>query len=568
MKLSALSFLTIALALLPLHADVKLPAIFGDHMVLQQGKTLPVWGTATPGEKVTVTIGADHASTTAGADGAWRVDLQPLPVNATGTTLTVAGTNQVTCTDVLVGDVWLASGQSNMERNMGAFLNRPNVVDINKVVAEATNPQIRIFLVQRKPSYEPQSDVSAHWQVCSPDVVKGSSAVAYFFAQALQQKYQRPIGLLDSYWGGMPIRAFTSLEAVEAIPEMKGVIAKSAAASAAWLGMSPEARAAAMADYKTKLEAWNRDLGDPYKAALVQWQKDAAAAKAANQPAPPRPPEPMPRAPASPEGSSDEAGNIFNGMIHPLIPFAIEGALWYQGETDATNTADLYGKELATMITDWRGKWNEGDFPFLVVGLANFRARTPEPVDETWPRVREGQFKATQNLPNVALAEAIDVGQAGDIHPVDKYDVGRRLAAAAEHVAYGEKDPWSGPTYAGETIQGNSVRIKFDHTDGGLVIAASPWPADNAPEPTDHLVGFAVAGTDQKWVWADAKIDGDSVVVSSPQVPAPVAVRFAWANNPALNLYNKAGFPAVPFRTDNWPLVVTPPKPASPPAAP
>jgi sialate O-acetylesterase len=219
------------------------------------------------------------------------------------------------------------------------------------------------------------------------------------------------------------------------------------------------------------------------------------------------------------------------------------------------------------MIRDWRGKWNEGDFPFLVVGLANFRPRLPVPVDEPWARVREGELQTSQTLPNVALAEAIDVGQAGDIHPVDKFDVGRRLAAAAEHVAYGGKDPWAGPTYAGETVQGSSIRIKFDHADGGLVIRASPWPADNPPEPTDHLVGFAVAGADHKWAWADATIDGTSVVLASKEVPAPVAVRFGWANNPALNLYNNAGFPAVPFRTDDWPLDVTPPtKPA--PAAP
>ena len=564
MKLPALSALTAALAILPLHAEVKLPAIFGDHMVLQQGRTLPVWGTAAPGEKVTVTIGAEHASVTAGADGAWRVDLQPLPVQSTATTLTVAGTNQLTLTDVLAGDVWLASGQSNMERSMGAFMNRPNVVDINQVIANASNSQIRIFLVVRKASYEPQSDVTGSWKVCSPDVVKNSSAVAYFFGQILQQKLRRPIGLIDSSWGGMPIRTFMSAESVEAIPGIKETIAKSVAASSAWLALSSDARAAALADYKARQDTWYKDVQAPYRAALTQWQTETATAKAAQQPAPPRPASPATPAPVPPDGVNGEPGTIFNGMIHPLIPFAMKGALWYQGETDATNTADLYGTELTALIRDWRTKWNEGDFPFLVVGLANFRARVPVPVDDAWTRVREGQLQASQQLPNVALAEAIDVGQAGDIHPVDKLDVARRLAAAAEHVAYGGKDAWAGPTYAGETIEGSSIRIKFDHTDGGLVIRASPWPADNPPEPTDHLVGLAVAGADRKWAWADATIDGTSVVVSSKQVPAPAAVRFAWANNPALNLYNKAGFPAVPFRTDDWPLDVMPPsRPAS-----
>lgn len=240
-------------------------------------------------------------------------------------------------------------------------------------------------------------------------------------------------------------------------------------------------------------------------------------------------------------------------MIYPLIPFAIKGALWYQGEQDATNTADLYGTELTAMIRDWRGKWKQGDFPFLVVGLANFPARQAMPTDDGWARVREGQLQASQKLPNVGLAKAIDVGQVWNIHPVDKLDVSRRQAAAAQHLAYGEKDTWAGPTYAGETIEGNSIRIKFDH-GWGLVIRASPWPADNPPEPSDHLVGFAVAGADRKWVWADATIDGTSVVISSKEVPVPVAVRFAWANNPPLNLYHQAGFPAVPFRTEDWPL--------------
>ena len=241
-------------------------------------------------------------------------------------------------------------------------------------------------------------------------------------------------------------------------------------------------------------------------------------------------------------------------MIRPLIPYAIEGALWYQGETDATGTGEQYNALLPALIGDWRARWGEGNFPFLVVGLANFRARDAEPGDGAWIRVREAQFKTSEKVPNVGLAQAIDVGEAGSIHPVDKYDVGRRLAADALHLAYGQDVPWAGPSFAGETIEPGRIRIKFAHTGGGLVIRQSPWPADNPPEPTDHLVGFAIAGADQKWVWADATIKGDEVVVSSSQVPVPVAVRYGWDNNPAVNLYNKEGLPAVPFRTDDWPV--------------
>ena len=251
-------------------------------------------------------------------------------------------------------------------------------------------------------------------------------------------------------------------------------------------------------------------------------------------------------------------------MINPVIPYAIRGALWYQGESNGGNSDDSrhYGGQLEAMITDWRTRWNEPDFTFLVVGLANFGYRFPDPVDEGWAAVREGEIHASEKLKNVAVAEAIDIGEAHGIHPIDKLDVGKRLAAAAFHVAYGLKGPWVGPTYAGEVIEKDKIRIKFAHTGGGLVVGASPHIVDDNPAlPTDHLVGFAIAGEDRKWVWADARIAGDEIIVSSPQVPNPVAVRFAWANNPAMNLYNKAGFPAEPFRTDNWSFAPPPPTP-------
>ncbi len=555
-----LSALTAVLTAMPGQGDVTLPKIFGDHMVLQEGKTLPVWGTAAPGEKVTVTIGADSASATAGADGAWRVDLKPLPVNATGTTLTVAGANTVTFQDVVVGDVWLASGQSNMELPMKALATRPNPLDIKKLVAQSANPQIRIFVVAKKPAITPRSDVAGGtWKVCGPDSVMESSAVAYFFGQILQEKLQRPIGLIDSYWGGQRIQSFTSREALETVPAAKNDVARTDALRATWLAMSDSERAAAMADYNAKMATWTPTVDVPFRAALLKWQAADLAAKVAGQPEPPKPVETPPR-PASPDGDAGAAAVLFNGMIAPLIPYAIEGALWYQGEANA-GEGELYGTLLPLMIGDWRARWGEGDFPFLVVGLANFTYRYPVPVDHGWARLREAQVKTSEKVPNVALAEAIDIGEAHNIHPVDKIDVGRRLAAAALHVAYGQAVPWIGPTFAGMKIDGNQIVIQFANTGAGLVIAKSPYYGDNPPLPTDQLVGFAIAGPDRKWAWADAKIEGDSVVVSSAEVPNPVAVRYGWAGNPAVNLYNQEGFPAEPFRTDDWPYVPPPPAP-------
>jgi sialate O-acetylesterase len=557
----SLTALAVALFVMPGRGAVKLPLIFGDHMVLQEGQTLSVWGTAAPGEKVTVTIGPDSASATAGADGSWRVDLKPLPVSTTGTTLTVAGANTVTFQDVVVGDVWLASGQSNMELPMKALATRANPIDIRKLVAAANNPQIRIFVVTKKPAITPRSDLAGGtWKVCSPDSVLESSAVAYFFGQILQDKLQRPIGLIDSYWGGQRIQSFTSREALQTLPAAKNDLMRSDALRAKWLAMSDSQRTATMADYNAKLADWTTKVNVPFLAVLAKWQAADLAAKTAGQPEPPKPVVTPPR-PPSPDGDAGVATALFNGMIAPLIPYAIKGALWYQGESNG-GEGELYGALLPLMIGDWRARWGEGDFPFLVVGLANFGYRYPNPVDHGWARLRESQVKTSEKVPNVALAEAIDIGEAHNIHPVDKLDLSKRLAAAALHVAYGQDVPWIGPTFAGMTIGAGQIVIQFAHTGAGLVIGKSPYYADNPPTPADQLVGFAIAGADQKWSWADAKIDGATVVVSSAQVPNPVAVRYGWAGNPAVNLYNQEGFPAEPFRTDNWPYVPTPAAPA------
>ena len=477
--------------------------------------------------------------------------------------MTVAGTNKVTFQDVLVGDVWVASGQSNMELTMGNIENSQNVVDIKKVIADANNPQIRIFLVGKIPTYVPgTTDVAGGmWKVCSPDSVRESSAVAYFFAQILQDKLKRPIGLIDTYWGGQPVQTFTSTEALQTLPFETDAVKDTANRAAPFLAMTPDQQKAAMVDYQAKLADWRKNVDAAYGAQIQKWQADAAAAKAANQPEPLRPVESQPE-PPSPDGREGQPGTLFNGMIHPLIPYAIKGALWYQGESNGGNgpDADHYGPLLETMITDWRTRWGVGDFPFLVVGLANFGYRYPDPVDEGWAHVRAGEIEASNKLKNVAVAEAIDIGEARNIHPIDKLDLSRRLAAAALHIAYFKKGAWVGPTYEGMKAGDGKIRVKFAHTGAGLKTGVSPHTDE--PLPTDKLVGFAIAGDDKKWAWADAKISGDDVILSSPGVPKPVAVRYGWANNPAVNLYNADGFPAEPFRTDDWPFVNPPPVPA------
>ena len=556
-------------------ADVRLPAIFGDHMVLQQEGKIPLWGTADPGEKVTVRLGKslvakadvnpgpdktvifghEYATAIAGADGKWRVNLAPMRTSVTGLTLTVTGKNTVTFQDVLVGEVWLASGQSNMELTMN-----PGLVQGKETIAQANNPQIRLFVVQRTPDLMPQDDLKGSWKLCTPDTVGGFSAVAYFFGRDLQKKLHRPVGLIESDWGGTAIESWTSIEALKTLPFTQAGV-DNAQKRKDSEPKGAEDRATAQADFEAKLKDWRTGIDIPYQAEIKQWQAACAAAKAAGQPEPPRPNELSPP-PKSSLGDAFEFTTLFNGMIAPIIPYAMRGVIWYQGESNAGFDGATYGMLLKTMIGDWRSRWNEGDFPFLVVGLANFQGRYPYPVDSGWAGVRFGQAQVTGTVPNTALAEAIDIGEAQNVHPLDKLDVGKRLAAAALALAYKQTVSYQGPRFSGMKIEGDKLRITFKDTDGGLMIGQPPYvPPDNPAPPTDKLVGFAIAGADKKWVFADAKIEGRDVVLSSPQVSNPVAARYGWASNPQVNLYNRAAFPAVPFRTDDWPYVPPPPNP-------
>jgi sialate O-acetylesterase len=516
MKLTTVRYLswlitTIVMVRYSASADVTLPSIFSDHMVLQRAAVVPVWGWADPGEKVTVSIAGQSKTVTANAAGEWRLKLKNLAA-AKPQTLTVGGKNTIVIEDVLIGEVWLASGQSNMQLSVN------DVTNAWKEKAAADFPQIRMFTVGRVPAATPQTNCGGQWVICSPQTVGNFSAAAYFFAREVHQEIHQPVGVIHSSWGGTPIEAWTSMNRQEATPELAPV-----------------------------LKAWNDTLKVPYdeqKAeadyhqAYQKWRENSVKLKAEGKTAPP-----APEKKGDPRLFKNFTANLFNGMINPVIPYAIRGAIWYQGENNAANNlASLYSKQLSLMIQDWRTRWNEGDFPFAWVQLPNFHPRTTNVVDtnyNNWCVVRECMLK-TLAVKNTGMAITVDVGEANSIHPKNKQAVGHRLALWALAKVYGENIPYSGPLPDGHKIKGDKIILSFSHTDGGLVAKDGV------------LRGFAIAGADRQWKLADAKIEGDKVMVSSPEEKSPVAVRYAWAANPDCNLFNGAGLPASPFRTDDW----------------
>ena len=538
-----------------LRGDVRLPAIFGDHMVLQQDGKIPVWGWADPGEAVAVTLGDDTAKTTADGGGKWSVSLLPEKTNATPMTLTIQGKNSITFTDVLIGDVWVCSGQSNMEfalnnqyKGKACF---GGASDAAAAVPAANDPQLRLFLVPRATAVEPQTDVVGKWEVCTPESASRFTAVGYFFGQDLRKTLNRPIGLIGTYWGGTPAQAWTSLSALQQDPPFANYVTAITSVKNNYEQAKADYPAQLQA-FRTELAEWNKTVGSVYNPILKQWQEDSKKAQAAGERPPPRPQPsaPMPKPPVAPGGGPSTPTVLFNGMIAPIIPYAIKGAIWYQGESNADNALE-YRTLFPRMITDWRSRWDEGDFPFLFVQLAGFRPAQTAPSEGGWALLREAQLM-TLSLPNTGMAMALDIGNGGDIHPKDKHDVGLRLGLAAKHVAYGQDLVYSGPIYSGMKVEGNKIRVSFNNTGSGLKMGTPPWTANGvpAPQPTE-LKGFAIAGADKNWVWANAEIDGNDVVVSSDQVATPVAVRYGWASNPPCNLYNKEGLPASPFRTDD-----------------
>ncbi|MDB6018807.1 MAG: 9-O-acetylesterase [Pedosphaera sp.] len=521
-------------------ADVRMPAIFGDHMVLQEKAKLPVWGWASPGEKITVTFKNQKKTTTTAADGKWRVDLDKVDSSSESGTLTVTGDNTITFTDVLVGDVWVASGQSNMEFGIQTDSRG------KEAITNATDSQIRFFFVPWATALQPQTNISTivppsplngKWVVCSPEVIganwawHGFSAIGYYFAKERRRITGRPMGMIATYKGGTPAQAWTSISGLK----------KDAA-----LDHYVDEHHRRVDNYTNARAIYSKEHAD-YEIKMKEWNK----AKAAGQVMPEKS---APKEPTRPEGGYGAPANLFNGMVSPLIPYAIKGVIWYQGESNGDNMreAEEYPILFTRLIQDWREKWAQGNFPFLFVQLPNFNAPSKTPSEGRWPLVREAQLKAL-SLPNTGMAVTIDIGDADNIHPPDKLYVGQRLALVARHVAYGEDLVYSGPIYNSMTIDGNKIRINFSNIGGGLRLGTPPPTAtgEALATPTE-LTGFAIAGMNQKFVWAKAILDGSTVVVFSDAIQQPLAVRYDWGQNPSGDLYNMEGLPASPFRTDDW----------------
>jgi len=488
--------LSIAVCALASQADVRLPALISDHMLLQRQSPARIFGWADPGEQVTVQFKGQTVSATANEKGRWHVWLAPMEASADGADLKISGKNSITVSDVLVGEVWVGSGQSNMAWSVKASN------DPAQEIAAANYPQLRLFQVALTTTPDPQDDVKGKWMVCSPDTIASFTAVGYFFVRALHKKMNVPFAMIQSAWGGTPAQAWTSRRALYADSSLFPILAE-----------------------------WNRAL-ENYPEANERYQRavaEAAEARRAGRNAP------RIGAPMGPGHSHTPAG-LFNAMIHPLTPYTIKGAIWYQGESNAGKVqAPLYRRLFETMILDWRRAWGQGDFPFLFVQLANF-AKAGSPHD--WVLVQEAQNK-TLELRRTGMAVINDIGEATDIHPRNKQDVGMRLALAARHIAYGEQLVYSGPRFRQATTEGAKMRVWFDSVGGGMKARGG-----------GDLKGFEIAGADSQFHAAEAKVEGKTVVVFSPQVTAPVHVRYAWASDPMANLINAEGLPASVFRSE------------------
>ncbi len=502
------------------YADVSLAPLFTDHAVLQRDKPVPVWGRADAGEKVTVTFGRQTKSTTAGPDGRWTVALDKLSAEAKGADLTVAGKNTLVVHDVVVGEVWLCSGQSNMEFTVDA---RPGTWQANirardaaKEIAGANFPLIRHVKIKNTVADDPVATVeTTGWQSASPATVGAFTAVGYFFARDIFAKLKIPIGLVNSSWGGTPVES--------------------------WM---PAPTLAREAEFKVVAERWEQTLADypakktEFDDAMVEWAPADAAAQAQGEAAHQAwlKEHPKPRAPRG-RGDSWTPSGLFNGMIAPLVPYALRGTLWYQGESNAERASE-YRRLFVAMITSWRKQFGQGDLPFLWVNLANYKVPN-DPTEQTYAFLREAQTQAL-DLPNTGQAIAIDIGDPDDIHPANKQEVGRRLALIAKNRLYGSSAEDNGPMFANVRIGTGALIVTFSHSTGGLV--AHDHPIDSVE----------IAGEDKVFHRAAASVSKSVMIALSPEVKQPIAIRYAWRNAPSANIYNGAGLPVVPFRSDNW----------------
>lgn len=627
-----------------------LSSALGSHMVLQRGRPNTFWGWTTPGERVTVTLDKRKATSVAGTDGKWTVRIDPPKVGGPYT-VSVDGSQHVELTDVLVGDVWLCTGQSNMEMGITQVNGGP------EAVAAASDPQLRLFMAPHQTALVPVNVNGGTWKVCSPETLVqdgwgGFSAVGYFFGRALRRETGVPIGLVQDCWGGTNAESWMSREAVHALGDFDEALtqidrwlsagktpyakqvedwyaANDPGARAGWEKPDADATGWKPVDVPSGFEGlglgnadgiawfrrdvelteaqvsgettltlgtiddadttwvngvqvgstsgWNVPRSYKLPAGALHAGRNTLAVRVldiASQGGFTGPADALsltladgskiPLAgtwqgrvgvdlkatatfPANVTDDPNVPTVLSNGMIEPIVPLGVKGAIWYQGENNA-GRAYQYRRVLPAMISDWRRRFGQGDFPFYIVSLAAFMPHKAAPGDDAWAELREAQAMTARNLKNAGLALAIDVGDAADIHPKEKKTVGERLARIALARDYGKRVVYQGPTYRSLTIKGSEAWVKFDHTDGGLV-ARGGAPGE-----------FAVAGEDRRWRWATARIEGDSVVVSSPDVPKPIAVRYAWQSNPVATLTNGAGLPAVPFRTDDWPGVTAPKK--------
>ena len=462
---------------IPAFSKIVLPEIFSDHMVLQQQTEAPIWGKATPNKNVKIITSWDKQTYMALSDinGAWMIKIKT-PTAGGPYSISISDGNELVLKDILIGEVWICSGQSNMEMPLAGEYGK--VLNYENEIAAVNIPNIRLLHIQRATSIKPETDVKTEsngWQVCSEATISKFSSVGYFFGKELHTKLNIPIGLIHTSWGGTIIEAWTSSESLELIPDLRNAIQ----------------------------EVKNENPATPQR-----------------------------------QNVPNRTTVLYNAMVNPLVPYAFQGVIWYQGESNA-NRAYQYRDLFPLMIYDWRKKWNR-NFPFYFVQLANYMKRENEPTESRWAELREAQFIAL-SMKNTGMAVAIDIGEADDIHPKNKQDVGKRLAYIAQAKTYNLPVLYSGPLYESYIIEGNKIRIRFKHTENGL-----------KTKDGKALTGFVIAGPDHKFLWATAAIEGNDVVVSSPNIEFPIAVRYGWTNNPDCNLYNGANLPASPFRTDDW----------------
>ncbi len=494
MKTRFLAALAIFLASHSVQAALKMPNIFGDHMVVQQKMPIKVWGWTNPGQEVSVELAGKSVSAKANSDGRFDVSLPEMPAGGPHT-MTIRADDTITFEDVLVGEVWICSGQSNMQWNVNNSTNP----DLERLTAKY--PGIRMINFPQVGTQEPILTHDRQWMLCNSETVGNFSAVGYFFARQLHKTIDVPVGMINNAWGGSACEAWINRDVLNADELYKPLMDR-------WAGLEKQ-----FADLSAKT-----NLSEDEKKTLQGLTNQM-------------------------KGNSRPA-NIYNGVLKSHLGYTIRGAIWYQGESNA-GRAYQYRDLFPLMISNWRQEWGQGDFPFYWVQLADFKVEKPEPAESDWAELREAQTMTMSRLPHTGEAVIIDIGEGKDIHPKNKVDVGKRLARWALANEYGVNVPFHSPQYKSMEKQDGKIILSFDYVDGG-------W----RPFDVGNPVGFAIAGEDKKFVWADAKILPDGrIEVSSSSVPNPASVRYAWADNPVCNMFDGAGLPLTPFRTDDWPGV-------------